>query len=245
MWSEDLEGKKRRMFTRGGRHGAFSELFTDRTRKRRLCMRLFFGMLLAVLQFCAISLAGSTKYVSTFQNPRAGLIDFSGKKVACFVIIPSEELRDAREETVAAELRKRGVKAVAGNIVLPRELAKDREKSKEFLTKAGVSGVVIIRLLGDEEKTSYSNTMTTWYTQPAYSNFWGYWNYSWSSAYVYQAEWTERVVILETMIYSIEKDELLWAGRSETTKPKDIKKFVEDLAKEAGKELRKTGLVAK
>jgi hypothetical protein len=208
-------------------------------------MRLFFGALLVVLQICTISMAGSTKYVSIFKNPRAGLIDFSGKKVACFVIIPSEELRDAREETVAAEMRKRGVQALAGNIVLPRALVKDREKSKEFLSKAGVSGAVIIRLIGDEEKTSTSSAVTTWYSQPAYSNFWGYWNYSWSSVYVYQTEWTERVVTLETMIYSIEKDELLWAGRSETSKPKDIRKFVEELAKEAGKELRKAGLVAK
>jgi hypothetical protein len=58
-------------------------------------------------------------------------------------------------------------------------------------------------------------------------------------------EWKDRVITLETLIYSIEKDELIWAGRSESTNPKDIKKFVKDLVEAAGKELRKAGLVNK
>jgi hypothetical protein len=211
---------------------------------KEIHMKLSFRVLLAVIQVCALSLAGSTKYVSIFQNPRAGRIDFSGKKVACFVVIPSEELRNAREETVAAELRSRGVDSIAGYTVLPGELVKDREKSKEFLKKAGVSGALLLRLIGDEEQKSYSTTVTAW-SQPYYSNFWGYWNYGWSSVYIHETQWTERVITLETLIYSIDKDELLWAGRSQTTSPKDIKKFVQDLMKEAGKELRKAGLIAK
>jgi hypothetical protein len=38
---------------------------------------------------------------------------------------------------------------------------------------------------------------------------------------------------------------LLWAGRSESTNPKDIHKFVKDLVGAAGKDRRKTGLVEK
>lgn len=48
-----------------------------------------------------------------------------------------------------------------------------------------------------------------------------------------------------TLIYSSERDELLCAGRSETTKPKDITKFVKDLVEETGKELRKARLIKK
>ena len=57
--------------------------------------------------------------------------------------------------------------------------------------------------------------------------------------------WKDRVVTLETLIYSIESNELLWAGRSETTNPKDIRKFVQALVEATGKELRKAGLVSK
>lgn len=208
-------------------------------------MKSFVRVVLAVFLASALLLAGSTKYVSVYQNPRAGLIDFSGKRVACFVIIPSTEFRSAREETVAAELRNRGLDCLAGYTILPGELVKDREKSKEFLKKANVAGAVLLRLVGDEEKVSYTQAVTSWYSQPYYGNFWGYWNYGWTAAYIQPTQWTDRVVTLETMIYSIEKDELLWAGRSETTNPKDITKFVQDLVKEAGKALRKAGLVPK
>ncbi len=53
------------------------------------------------------------------------------------------------------------------------------------------------------------------------------------------------MITLETLIYSIDKDELLWAGRSESTSPKDIRKFVKELVDAAGKEMRKAGLVKK
>jgi len=199
-----------------------------------------------VLQTCALSFAGSTKYVSVFRNPRAGTIDFSGKKVAAFVVIPDQVMREGREETLAEELRSRGVDCIAGYMVLPGELVKDREKAKAFLGKAKISGAVMMRLVGDEERTTYSPaTTTTWYSQPYYPGFWNYWGYSWGVVYSPGYQWTDRIITLETLIYSIENDELLWAGRSESENPKDIKKFVKDLVEAAGKELRKAGLVKK
>ncbi len=207
-------------------------------------MRRRFLFSVFVLQVCTMSFAGSTKYVSIFQNPRIGQIDFTGKKVASFVVIPDEVFREGREETLADELRRRGVDCFAGYTLLPGELVKDREKSKEFLKKARVSGVVLIRLVGDEERTSYSSSVA-WYSQPYYSTFSGYWNYGWTTVYSPEYKWTDRVITLETLIYSLDTDELLWAGRSETTSPKDIKKFVKELVDAAGKELRKAGLVRK
>jgi hypothetical protein len=207
-------------------------------------MKFRFLLIVIIFQSCTLSFAGSTKYASVFKSPRVGLIDFSGKKVASFVIIPDEVFREGREETLAEELRRRGTDCIAGYTILPGELVRDREKSKAFLKKAGVSGVVLIRLVGDEEKTSYSPSVA-WYSQPYYSSFSGYWNYGWTTVYSPGYAWTDRVITLETTIYSIDTDELLWAGRSETTNPKDIKKFVKDLVDAAGKELRKAGLVKK
>jgi hypothetical protein len=205
-------------------------------------MKLFVSVCLAAVLLCTLSSAG-TKVVSVYRNPKADLKDLSGKKIACFVVIPSEEFRSGREETVAAELRERGLNTIAGYTVLPGELVKDREKAKAFLNKAGVAGAVMLRLVDDQE--ARRQTTAGYYNQPNYGSFWGYWGYGWSSVYVVETTWTERVITLETLIYSIEKDELLWAGRSETTSPKDIKKFVKDLMDAAGKELRKAGLVPK
>ncbi len=206
----------------------------------KLCLRISFTVLLTL----TLAWAGSTKYVSIFLSPAAGPSSLAGKRVAAFVVIPDQSMREGREETLADELRQRGLDCMAGYTVLPGELVRDRERAKEFLKKANISGAVLIRLLGDEEKTSYSPG-TVWYTQPYYPTFWGYWNYGWSAVYVPGYKWTDRVITLETLIYSIDKDELLWAGRSASTNPKDIRKFVKDLVDAAGKEMRKAGLVKK
>jgi len=170
--------------------------------------------------------------------------DFSKIKMAAFVLIPDEAFREGREETLAGELRERGVDCEAGHLVLPAKLAGDRVKSMERLKQRGIGAAILMRLVGDEERITYSPGMG-WYTQPWYPSFSGYWSYSWSAVYDPGYTWKDRIVTLETVIYSIENDGLIWAGRSETANPKDIRKFVKDLIDATGKELRKAGLIGK
>jgi hypothetical protein len=181
---------------------------------------------------------GSTK-VSIYRSPLQGS-RLCREKVAAFVVIPDLSMREGGE--TRQRLRQRGVDCVAGYTVLPGELVRNRDKAKEFLKKANIHGAILMRLVGDEEKTSYSPG-TVWYAQPYYPSFWGYWNYGWSTVYMPGYQWTDRVITLETLIYSIDTDALLWAGRSESTNPKDIRKFVKDLVDAAGKEMRHAGLV--
>jgi hypothetical protein len=86
----------------------------EKMRIRKCCV-----VLIVVLQTCVWLFAGSTKYASIFRSPRAGLTDLSGKKIAAFVVIPAEEMREAREETLATELRARGIDCIAGHLILP------------------------------------------------------------------------------------------------------------------------------
>jgi hypothetical protein len=56
---------------------------------------------------------------------------------------------------------------------------------------------------------------------------------------------SKKVISIETLVYSIDEDMLLWAGESETTDPKEVRRFVKQLVDAVGKEMRKTGLVKK
>ncbi len=86
---------------------------------------------------------------------------------------------------------------------------------------------------------------TVFYSASYYPTFWGYWDYGWSAAYSVGPARTDTIVSIEALVYSIDQDKLLWAGQSETTNPKDVRKFVKQLVKAAGKEMRKAGLVKK
>ena len=49
-------------------------------------------------------------------------------------------------------------------------------------------------------------------------------------------------MVVETLIFSVPRDQLLWAAVSETKNPASVQRFVEDLVKESVKELQKAGL---
>lgn len=201
---------------------------------------LLVGVLLLVP---ALVSAGSTKFIGTWKNPNIGLINIAEQKVATFVMNPDEGIRMGREETLATEMRQRGTNAVAGYTVLPGPLAKDQDKAKAFLQKAGITGAVIIRGIGQREEIYYAPDM--WYTMPYYPSFWGYWGYGWTAVYSPGYVESDTIVSFDVLVYSIEKDTLIWAGRCEITNPKDVRKVAKELAKEAAKKMQKAGLLMK
>ena len=198
----------------------------------------------AFLLTVTLATAASTQFVSTWSNPKAGPIDAT-VKMATFVVSSDDALRLGPEETLAAELRRRGMDAVAGYTVLPGELAKDTEKAKEFLKKTGITGAILMRVVGYEKETRRQAVTTSMYTTTYYSTFWGYWNQSWTTVYEIGPRTSPRRVAIETLIYSIEQDQLIWAGESESTDPKDVRSFVKQLVDAIGKEMRKAGLVSR
>ncbi len=219
----------------------------------KLCFRMVGASVLTTTLMIAGSLvagslgagslgAGSTRFVSTWKNPNAAVIDVSGEKVAVFVVSADDSMRLGPEETLAAEMRRRGVDCIAGHIVLPGELAKDLEKARKFLQRAKITAAIMIRVVDERQKARYSLGMA-WYAAPYYPSFWGYWHHGWAAAYTPVYAGSDTVLSVETLVYSVDEDTLLWAGMSETTNPKEIRKFVKDLVKAAGKQMRKAGLV--
>jgi hypothetical protein len=50
-------------------------------------------------------------------------------------------------------------------------------------------------------------------------------------------------IVVETPVYDVAKDRLIWAGTSETRNPKTLQSFISDLIKEAVDEMKKVKLV--
>jgi hypothetical protein len=190
--------------------------------------------------------AASPKFQTSWRNPKAKVIDFSGQKLASFVITAEESMRFGPEETLATELRNRGLDCVAGYTVLPGELAKDETKAKEFLKNAGITGAVLVKVLYEDQTINVPPSV--YYSTGYYPSFWGYWNHGWTTVYSYSPGYsrTDKVLSVEMLLYAIEANDLVWAGKSETVNPKDgVREFVEKLIDEAGKEMRKSGLLEK
>ena len=96
-----------------------------------------------------------------------------------------------------------------------------------------------MRPVSKDKRTTYNPG--TW-MNPYYSTFWGYYGYGWGSMYIPGSVEQDTIIVVETTIYSIPRNQLVWAAVSETKNPKTLQRFVEDLVKESVKELHKQGL---
>jgi len=203
-------------------------------------IRLAFGVSVSLL--LAIGACGPSKFVSTWKAPDATPVAIQGQKVAAFVMTLQKAARFPAEDALAQELTKRGLSGVAGYTIVDPDLGWDKEKALPLLQKAGVEGAVLMRPVGRETKIS-RNPAAAYYTGYHYPTFWGYWGYGWTAVYAPGYLNSDTIVSVETLLYSIKQDKLLWAGMSETTNPNDIPSFIKDLVGVAGKELREAGLV--
>ena len=77
---------------------------------------------------------------------------------------------------------------------------------------------------------------------PYYGTLWGYYGYGWSTVYVPGSVSRDTIVVVETTIYSVPRNALLWAAVSETRNPAQLAKYVEELTSASVKELQKVGL---
>ena len=200
------------------------------------------AMLLAGLVTASGSALFAAKFKSTWHAPGAEPLNFAGKKVVALVMTDDQSLEVSAEESLTRELTARGVQAVPAYRMIPREELRDRDKAKGWFTRGEVVGVVAMRLVDSRKQDVY--TPSTW-TTPYYGSFWNYYGYGWGSMYIPGTMREDTVVTVETLVFSVTKDKLLWAGVSEKTNPKTLQKLVADLVKESIKEMVKAGLVPK
>jgi hypothetical protein len=185
------------------------------------------------------TLSAAVKFTSTFKSLDAGAVSFVGKKVAALVISNDLGLRVPAEEALVRELKARGIEGVASYLIVPKEELSRAETAKPWFDKYGVEGIVVIRPVSAETRQAY--TSGTW-TSPNYASFWSYYGYGWGSVYVPGSVHQETVVVVETTIYSVSKNQLQWAAVTESTNPRDLQGFVKELTKETVKQMQKQGL---
>jgi hypothetical protein len=184
-------------------------------------------------------LSAAPKFTSVWKSPDAGQVTFAGKKVAALVIAQDDSLRVSGEEALVRELTARGLQSVATYRIAPKEELQSADRAKGWFEKANVEGVVAIRPVSTDKRTTYNPG--TW-MNPYYSTLWGYYGYGWGSMYIPGSVDQDTIIVVETTIYSVPRNQLLWAAVSETKNPKTLQRFVEDLVKESVKELHKQGL---
>jgi hypothetical protein len=194
-----------------------------------------------VVAALSVAACATTSFDSTWKAPDAQPVgSFAGKKIIGFVMSKNEASRRAAEDALARELTARGAQGVPGYTVVPVDVT-DEATAKGLVEKSGAAGVVVMRPVGKEKEVYSTPTM---YTGPYYGGFWGgYYGYGWGGAWGGSEVRTNTIVSVETLVYSLEQNKLIWAGQSKTTNPSKVDSFVREIVNETANEMKKAGLL--
>ena len=203
----------------------------------RMLRGLICGAVL-ILSACA----GSTTFTSTWKAPDTQKVDPVGKTIAALVIAGDPKRRRDAEVYLANDLNARGVRGIAAYTVIGLDhptLDYVRTRFKE----AGIEGVVVMRLIGHDQTVIVD---PGGFSGSVYGTFGSYYSgYGMAVSYSTGSVQTDTQVTIETLLYSLKQDKLLWAGTSRTSNPDGIQGLVTEVADAVSREVAKQGLVVR
>ncbi len=198
--------------------------------------------IIAVLLCAATFACSSTEFVSTWRSPTAQPLRLAGTKVVAVFMSKKEGVRRHAEDAMAREITKRGAQGVPSYTVIDERLIRDEKFARSAFERLGFAGSVVMRVVGNQTQVTY--TPSYWTAYPYYGHFWGgYWGWGWGSVYAPGYLEMEKVVSVETLVYSLRQDQLVWAGVSRTTDPSNLDSFIEELAGAITDQMKSDGLL--
>lgn len=188
------------------------------------------------------SCTSSTKLERSWVAPEAGTIRFN--KIMVLAMAPDEALRRSAEDAMRGQIERAA--AVPSYEFIPSiDALKDRSRVAEAIRTAGADGLVVMRLVSDQNEVTYvpGRPMPLPYT-----SFWGYYTRHYALSPLYWDERrelrTNRVVGIETNIYRTDDESLLWSGFTRTVEPNDVPSLIAEVASVVRARLREQGLIA-
>ncbi len=191
--------------------------------------------------FC-LGACSSTTFTQTWKAPDAQPVNPQDKSIAALVISGDKKRRRDAEIYLAHELTVHGARGVASYTLIGIDLPKE-EYARARFKEAGVDGVVIMRLVAHDSHTIVD---PGGFSGSAYTTFGSYYSsYGMSLSYSTGSVQTDEWLTIETLIYSLNQDKLLWAGTSRTTNPEGLQGLVTEVANAVAGRVVKEGLVVR
>lgn len=193
-----------------------------------------------LLSLLAILPACSTTKLSLVWNDTA----FTQKPLRKILVIGMTEKENVRrgfEYQVSKQFEAAGVSALTsfGKVTLGANVSKDQVVAQ--IKPLGVDSVIVSRLLAVDTETQVTPATVSYV--PEAVSFGSY--YATAQTQVYNPAYTMdfKVFKIETRIFSVATESLIWSGTSETTDPASAQHLIEAVAKAVIKDIQAKGLI--
>jgi hypothetical protein len=185
----------------------------------------------ASLVLIALCLAGcaSTSLVEEWKEP-----SYNGpayKKVLVVGASSSPARRRAFETEFVKQLDKRvGVQGIPSHTLIPDEQQVTREELARVIQNSGIEAVMMTRLIGTEQNIHYTPGTVSAYPYGWYGGMYDYYYGAWGQVSSPGYLTTSTTVRLETNVYDVATEKLVWAGVTESFSPSDVEQLTDELA---------------
>ena len=175
---------------------------------------------------CLISCSPSTQIEKTWREPGATVTAGPQNKVLVIAMVKDETSRRVIEDALVKRMSQSS--ATSSYSILPAEMLKgaSEEALNQQIKTGGFTHVLMMRLADVEKETSYVQGTTTGY-YGGYGRYYGYGAGMYSSPGYYV---TDKHYFIETAVYSVNPDKLLWTATTKTVNPDKVDKAVNEIA---------------
>lgn len=180
-----------------------------------------------------VSCGPSTKIEKSWMEPGASVTMGPDNKTLVVALVKDETSRRVIEDQLAKRL---GANAVSSYTILTDA---SEEALKQKLTDGKFTHVLLMRLADVEKETSYvPGTTTAFYG--GYGRYYGYGAGMYSTPGYYT---TDKNYFVESTVYTVNPDKLVWTGTTKTVNPSKIEKTVNDIADIVSEKMKKDGFL--
>jgi hypothetical protein len=208
-----------------------------------------FLIMLGTAMLCSCS--PSTRITASWVDPTATNQMTTGKKVFIASLTRNLEVRSKLEDALAKEAESRQISAIKSSEHFRPDFYQNIPSEQQLLTQireTGANSILTVSLIDTKSETRHvpgTRTYSPYSFYRWYGGFYSYFNY-WQPSFYDPGYYVEdKTYFLETNLYSVDKNQIIWSAQSETMNPGSIDNFVSTYPKVIIAQLIKDGLLTK
>jgi hypothetical protein len=183
---------------------------------------------ISVLLLIALIMSGcgpTQKITGSWAAPDAKSF---GPYTKAFIIVLTQNKNNNYylESQMAKTLKSRGIDAVKSNDIFPPKFSVTQDMTKEQLAEAikktGCDAVLTLSVLDVRSEESYHPGTSYYPMSYGYGGYYGYYNYYYPQVYSPGYYSVDKTYYLETNLYDIASDKLVWSVQSEASNPTNL-----------------------
>ena len=199
-------------------------------------------LLIASLALLAVSCTASTKMIGVWSDPA-----YQAQPTHKLLVIgigQNEGMVKLFESEMGKAFGQYKISVVPGTTVFPVGQPIDTTVGRPYCHDNGIDLVSVTRVVGISKESEYVPGDMYYAPAPAYYGFYPYYysSYSMASTPGYMREY--KVATVETNVYQVSTEKLVWSGQSKTMDPSSINSAMTDIATLLVSEMDRSGLFA-